>query len=193
MTKLKDCGRALGIIARHHNRHDLWPTMPEISKLTGPSGKRWTPEYTLDILGFLLESGAIEIFKYKNGFNRGKRYKLTDSALNLSLVAQPSPPAPPATLHETIVIDPTKSYVYFIEALGYDFIKIGFSSSPQDRLNQLSTGHFAKLRLIAIIEGLEQLEKHIHHCFAHLRHHREWFHYTDELKEYIEQLRGDHL
>ena len=80
-----------------------------------------------------------------------------------------------------------KSYVYFIEALGMDKVKIGFSNDPERRLSVLQTGSPSKLIMVAKIPGDIQLEKQLHNKFDHIRINKEWFHATKELKEFIKE------
>lgn len=80
----------------------------------------------------------------------------------------------------------TNGYVYFIEALGIGHIKIGWSINPLKRLAQLQTGSAARLQLLGYIPGKKPFEQKLHKDFAHLCHHDEWFHGTEELRSYIQ-------
>ncbi|ESQ10959.1 MAG: GIY-YIG nuclease family protein [Thiohalocapsa sp. PB-PSB1] len=77
-------------------------------------------------------------------------------------------------------------YVYFIEAIGLDRVKIGYSDNPEKRLKQLSTGSPVSLSIYARVPGNQVMEKEIYQRFLHLRVENEWFHFTNEIKEYIE-------
>lgn len=79
-------------------------------------------------------------------------------------------------------------YVYFIEAVGLQKIKIGVSDDPKKRLEQLSVGSPVKLKLVGTIQGDNNLEKELHSRFAYLNSDREWFHATKELTEYIKSI-----
>ena len=75
--------------------------------------------------------------------------------------------------------------VYFIEAIGVDRIKIGYSDNPDKRLKQLLTGSPLTLELRATMPGSLTTERELHQRFAHLRIENEWFQYTDEIRQYI--------
>lgn len=77
------------------------------------------------------------------------------------------------------------SYVYFIEAVGLERIKIGVSEDPVKRMGQLAASAPTQLRLLGAMPGDAATEKRLHERFAHLRFEREWFHGTAELKEFI--------
>lgn len=79
-----------------------------------------------------------------------------------------------------------KGCVYFIESVGVGHIKIGWTSgNPEQRLKALQTGSGCRLELIGSIAGEQHLETKLHQYFGHLRHNGEWFHGTNELREYI--------
>lgn len=78
-------------------------------------------------------------------------------------------------------------YVYFIEAVGLSRVKIGFSEDPESRLRQLLTGSPVTLKIFAKMPGSQIMEKEIHGRFQHLKVENEWFHFTDEIKSYVEK------
>jgi hypothetical protein len=78
-------------------------------------------------------------------------------------------------------------YVYFIEAVGLSRIKIGYSDDPEKRLRQLATGSPISLRIFARMPGNQVMEREIHARFAHLKVDNEWFHFTDDIRTYIEK------
>ena len=78
-----------------------------------------------------------------------------------------------------------ESYVYFIEAVGLDKIKIGTSDDPEKRLKQLATGSAVTLELKVKISANIELEKELHKKFEHLRVDKEWFYAAREIREYI--------
>lgn len=80
-----------------------------------------------------------------------------------------------------------KSFLYFIEAVGTEFIKIGRSANPDRRLKQLSTGSPVELRLIGVISGGAEIEKELHKQFDHLRERLEWFRATPELRGFVRE------
>jgi len=78
--------------------------------------------------------------------------------------------------------------VYFIIENGGEFIKIGMSDNPKQRLDTLQRSNPRKLRLVTAICGDYGLETIIHRRFKHIRVEREWFKATDELKSFIQDL-----
>lgn len=77
------------------------------------------------------------------------------------------------------------TFIYFIEAIGHDRIKIGKADNPEVRLKQLQTGSHAELRLIGTIAAEAAREQEMHQAFATDRIRGEWFAATPELREYI--------
>jgi hypothetical protein len=78
-------------------------------------------------------------------------------------------------------------YVYFIEAIGLSRVKIGYSENPESRLRQLLTGSPVSLKIFATMPGDQIMEKEIHSRFQHLKVENEWFHFTDEIKAYVDK------
>jgi hypothetical protein len=78
-------------------------------------------------------------------------------------------------------------YVYFIEAIGLSRLKIGYSDDPEKRLRQLTTGSPVSLRIYARMPGNQAMEREIHARFSHLKVDNEWFHFTDDIRTYIEK------
>jgi len=75
--------------------------------------------------------------------------------------------------------------IYFI---GNDeYIKIGYSSNPIDRINCIAEGVPFKISIHAIIEGDEAQEKYMQQLFEKYHVNREWFSFSDEIKEFITQ------
>lgn len=77
--------------------------------------------------------------------------------------------------------------VYFI--LDGGFVKVGFSVYPEGRLSCIQTSN-PRARLLGYIKGGCQLEKEIHRKLAEYKYDREWFYYTEEVSEIINQYRG---
>lgn len=67
--------------------------------------------------------------------------------------------------------------IYLIfDGLNY---KIGYSSNPIKRLNQLQTAQSKKLHLIAIFDGDQRKEKQIHHILRQFHLTGEWFNFKN--------------
>lgn len=80
--------------------------------------------------------------------------------------------------------------IYFIEAVGADRLKIGYTlSQPEKRLKEIQTGCPHKLQVLFAIEGDQNGEKELHRTFAHLRESGEWFRYDGELRGFLWLLR----
>ncbi|WP_433530315.1 GIY-YIG nuclease family protein [Micromonospora sp. CA-263727] len=87
--------------------------------------------------------------------------------------------------------------VYFIVAFpdrfsdaAPDRIKIGRSSDVRRRLADLQTGNPGHLHLAHVIyepdaDQRRAVEADLHDRFEHLRVNREWFHWIDDLHEYV--------
>lgn len=77
--------------------------------------------------------------------------------------------------------------VYFIEAVGTNRVKIGFTSGDAaDRLRQLQTGCPVPLVVRAVIAGDQQTEASLHLRFAHLQQAGEWFDIGPDLARLID-------
>jgi len=81
------------------------------------------------------------------------------------------------------------NFIYFIEAVDTDYIKIGRANNPDKRLKGLSTGSPHTLKLLLFVPGGSEQEKKIHEKFAHLRSNGEWFRKSPELMKYINDNR----
>jgi hypothetical protein len=81
--------------------------------------------------------------------------------------------------------------VYAIKFLNY--IKIGVSAHPANRVLNLTTCVPEPLTVIGVITGERNREQAIHRRFAHLRLRGEWFRATPELEHYLQTCRGAKL
>jgi len=76
--------------------------------------------------------------------------------------------------------------IYFVEAVGPDHIKIGFTDKPMEkRLDLLQTGNSFPLRVLGMMEGAKQDERRLHRQFRGSRVRGEWFRPTPELLNLI--------
>lgn len=80
------------------------------------------------------------------------------------------------------------SYVYFIRC--GEFVKIGFSSTPNSRRSSIATSSPFAVEIIGLMRGDTQTEKNLHKRFKHLREKLEWFRLTDEVRMEIKRLCG---
>ncbi len=77
--------------------------------------------------------------------------------------------------------------VYFIQPAQGGLIKIGVAQHLPSRLATLQTGSPLELRVIAVMQGGEPVERELHKRFAADRRHGEWFEPSPELLDFIAQ------
>lgn len=82
----------------------------------------------------------------------------------------------------------TRSRVYFIEAVGLDLIKIGYTSDLTERLRKLAPGCPAPLRLLGTVPGGLEIERHYHERLAAYRSRGEWFRRSPALDAIVSGL-----
>ena len=79
---------------------------------------------------------------------------------------------------------------YIIEYPGTNLIKVGQAKYFVDRFAQLKTGSPVDPQVVCVFRGAKH-ERDFHKRFEHLRHHGEFYHYTRELREYIQSKELD--
>lgn len=89
-----------------------------------------------------------------------------------------SSPTPPRVTDE--------KRVYFIRC--GEFVKIGFSVRPEERLEVIQSVMPHEVVLIGHIPGARRRERELHTRFAHLHHRGEWFRLEPELRKAISTL-----
>lgn len=67
------------------------------------------------------------------------------------------------------------NYVYFVEAISTDRIKIGTSCKPTSRLSAMKTDCPYPIKVLLLIELPWQYETALHRIYAEYRLHGEWF------------------
>lgn len=82
--------------------------------------------------------------------------------------------------------------MYFVVNEATSLIKIGQSCNVEDRLINLSTSCGKTLKLLHKIFSEDHVdeEKKLHIRFAHLRQSGEWFEYSDEIIQFIENMKS---
>jgi hypothetical protein len=80
------------------------------------------------------------------------------------------------------------SKVYFVFSVVANAVKVGQSETPWRRLRSLQVGHPGELRMLAMQNGGESLERALHGRFKEYRLTGEWFRYEGEVKDYIDEL-----
>ena len=81
-----------------------------------------------------------------------------------------------------------EGFVYVIEAVGRDLVKIGYSTNPLRRLWHLQNTNPDKLRLLLTIAGPPEMEAQWHLRFLASRERGEWFRFTDDRKPVFARL-----
>ena len=84
-----------------------------------------------------------------------------------------------------------EQYLYLIQNLDNNCLKIGISVNPFKRIKTLQTGSPHKLKLIGVFKGGHLLEKRLHKMFweSRVRHNSEWFKF-EPLEEYLDFLKN---
>jgi hypothetical protein len=80
--------------------------------------------------------------------------------------------------------------IYFIEAVGFSRIKIGYSTNVDTRRLSLAAQSPAELRIVHTFPGKLQDESRLHRIFRKFRVHGEWFSYGPEIAGFIEKARA---
>jgi len=89
--------------------------------------------------------------------------------------------------------DPNISVVYFVQAgITGRPIKIGYAQQMASRMVSLQLSSPEPLEVLLTVAGDRGLEKTLHHKFAHLRIHQEWFLAKAELLETILEMGRTH-
>jgi len=81
----------------------------------------------------------------------------------------------------------TKTTIYFIEAVGTGFVKIGRGLG---RLDQLQTGCPFMLRYLCEFQDNVEKEQQLHERFRKDHYRGEWFYLSEDIKKYIERMRN---
>jgi hypothetical protein len=82
-------------------------------------------------------------------------------------------------------------FVYCIEEVGRNRVKIGTTTDLKERLKTLATGNSDELRYVGRWPGGYDVETLIHDALAGLRGRGEWFHLSPELaRSEITRLTG---
>lgn len=82
---------------------------------------------------------------------------------------------------------PFQRLVYFIATIDSKMVKIGASQDVQARFKKLQAASPQNLYIAAVTPGGTKLERELHHKFSKDHSHFEWFHFSDEIKAYIQE------
>ncbi len=90
---------------------------------------------------------------------------------------------------------PLKSitYIYFVKATKLNLVKIGMTENLHHRLNNLKVNSPDGLELVKVIRtnDIYPNDQAIHLLFPHLRSHGEWYFWTAELQNFVNQLEAN--
>lgn len=78
--------------------------------------------------------------------------------------------------------------VYYVLAPDLAMVKIGFAENAAKRFSKIQSDSPARLVLVAVEEGGEELEAARHGQFAALRQRGEWFRFDGSLLEHVAAL-----
>lgn len=78
--------------------------------------------------------------------------------------------------------------LYFIACGKLGMVKIGVSSDPKKRLSGIQTAFPFPLEIVKTISQTHHTESHLHQKFSKYRKTGEWFHYSEEIKNFISSL-----
>ena len=76
-------------------------------------------------------------------------------------------------------------FVYILRDV--DRVKIGFSTSPRNRVASIQNMSGRALRVVACVPGTKQHEQELHERFASFRIHGEWFRIDGELRTFLKR------
>lgn len=76
--------------------------------------------------------------------------------------------------------------IYFIKY--EDYIKIGYSKDPSNRIQNIQTGLPGPIEVLCITKGNFKKENLLHRKFSRFKSRGEWFRSCDELNSYINTL-----
>jgi len=81
--------------------------------------------------------------------------------------------------HGNEIVNPprfVRPVVYFIEAVGLDLVKIGYTEELIRRFKQIRTSCPVPIQLVGFMNGDRSLESHLHRQYKDFRREGEWFH-----------------
>jgi len=84
-------------------------------------------------------------------------------------------------------------FVYYVEAVSVNKIKIGISERPSKRLKELQSSSPTLLKLIYFEPGDRKEEVFLHRQFAKNNTNGEWFNYTPQIKRFVEARKNANL
>lgn len=123
---------------------------------------------------------ATEIIKGLKGELEKSSTQLKEAEAKISLLQDPD--YLPSVIRWPADVD---QVVYFIQGDRPEFVKIGVTSNLKYRIMQMQISVVAPIRLVGYSQGL--VETDVHRAFSSARVSGEWFHLTDDLRNYIQE------
>ncbi|MGD2122607.1 MAG: GIY-YIG nuclease family protein [Gemmatimonadota bacterium] len=77
--------------------------------------------------------------------------------------------------------------VYFVRA--GEYVKIGVANNIHSRMSALQTGCPHELECVLLLNGSYDLEMEVHQRFRSTHHRGEWFVWSDDLADYMNEMR----
>jgi len=74
--------------------------------------------------------------------------------------------------------------VYFIEAVGLDLVKIGYTEELIRRFKEIRTACPVKIQLVGFLNGDRSAEAHLHRQYKDYRAEGEWFRVSQQTLDY---------
>lgn len=91
------------------------------------------------------------------------------------------------------IVETKKGFVYFVLDESSVAVKIGCTLRPEERFEELQKLNANELRFLLIISGTTKREKRLHAKFSKYRIHSEWFEYSDEIKNYVQEKERENM
>jgi len=82
--------------------------------------------------------------------------------------------------------DPSVTNIYFLVADELNLVKIGRTKDVKKRVDFINTSSPVELELVSVLRGIDPIQEQlIHEKFKVLRVRGEWFHLSDELRDFV--------
>jgi len=82
--------------------------------------------------------------------------------------------------------DPSVTNIYFLVADDLNLVKIGRTNDVKKRVDFINTSSPVELELVSVLRGVDPIQEQlIHEKFKTMRQRGEWFHLSDELRDFV--------
>jgi len=110
-----------------------------------------------------------------------------DAALNF--FADQLALTPADHMKRDITLQYGQAWTYLVGSRQHRIVKIGVTTRLKQRMSSLRNSSPAPIKLFAVVFGSPKIETALHEKFAKDRQHGEWFTLTDEISEFIEDVK----